>query len=202
MNDNIWIISDTHFYHDNIIKYCGRPHNHNDLMWEGLRAVGPGDTLIHGGDVVFTKRQTATACREVFEKLPGVEKILVKGNHDKSKITKQNWSGVAGSLTFDYNGIKFHIQHFSFKKAENIGPGIKRFVRFFMSDWCNLGLTLPEADICIHGHIHNLGRRYLWTGKQLIVNACVEHWDYKPIHIETLVNEYKNRIGSISDIRS
>ena len=188
-----WIISDTHFYHNNIIKYCGRPHNHNELMWEGLRTVGSKDTLIHGGDVCFFTSKTKSQARKVFDMLPGKEKVLIIGNHDRSDVKKLEWDEVVKEKQFIYHGLAIHIQHFSFKKADNIGPGVRRFARFFLSDWCNVNLTLPKADICIHGHIHNLGRRYLWVEqtKQLVVNMCVEHWDYKPIDLDIIIQEYR-----------
>lgn len=191
-----WLISDTHFGHHNIIKYCGRPINNNAIMWSNLfRSVGPEDTLIHGGDVCFATQKTASIAKEVFDWIPGKRKILIIGNHDRKVVRKQNWDEVHETYQFVYSGLKFHIQHFSFKTAENIGPGLVRFFRFFASNWCNQGLELPCADICIHGHIHNLGQRYIWVEetKQLVVNMCVEQWDYRPVCIDELVEEYNAR---------
>ncbi len=47
-----WIISDTHFGHKNIIKYCDRPLNHNELMieqWGDL--IKWQDNVLHLGDL-------------------------------------------------------------------------------------------------------------------------------------------------------
>ena len=53
-NNNIYLISDTHFNHKNIAKYCNRPENFNELIWENLGKLKKGDLLIHlGGDICF-----------------------------------------------------------------------------------------------------------------------------------------------------
>ena len=54
----IWITSDTHFGHINIIKYCNRPYADVTEMNNALIAninsqVAPEDTLIHAGDFCF-----------------------------------------------------------------------------------------------------------------------------------------------------
>lgn len=75
----VWFTADTHFGHENIIKYCNRPfdsaeqmgnyyrHNHNSL-------VDNEDIVIFLGDVFFKDR-------EIFNTLSGI-KFVVKGNHD------------------------------------------------------------------------------------------------------------------------
>jgi calcineurin-like phosphoesterase family protein len=34
----IWVISDTHFNHTNIIQYCGRPFGNSHMMDEYMKA--------------------------------------------------------------------------------------------------------------------------------------------------------------------
>jgi calcineurin-like phosphoesterase family protein len=46
-----WIISDTHFLHENIGRYCSRPDNWQELItknWNDL--VSPDETILHLGD--------------------------------------------------------------------------------------------------------------------------------------------------------
>lgn len=53
---NIWLSSDLHLFHDNIIKYCNRPYEDADKMnddivkrWNSL--VGKDDVCVVVGDV-------------------------------------------------------------------------------------------------------------------------------------------------------
>ena len=49
-----YVISDTHFLHDNTIKYCNRPEDYNERIIENWRkVVSDEDTVIHLGDVRF-----------------------------------------------------------------------------------------------------------------------------------------------------
>ena len=76
----VWVTSDTHFLHENIIKYCDRPFKDKEEMTEALittwnEQVGDDDLVIHLGDVTFSKDY------DVLSLLNG-KKILVLGNHD------------------------------------------------------------------------------------------------------------------------
>jgi calcineurin-like phosphoesterase family protein len=90
----VWFTSDTHFNHQAIIDYCGRPFRtpdgHLDVqkMNEALVAnwnatVGPNDTVYHLGDFAFGP--TPLAARWAA-RLNG-HKVLVKGNHDRLTVT-------------------------------------------------------------------------------------------------------------------
>ncbi len=49
-----WIVSDTHFFHINIGKYCNRPENWQDMIIENWnRLVSPDDDVLHLGDYCF-----------------------------------------------------------------------------------------------------------------------------------------------------
>jgi calcineurin-like phosphoesterase family protein len=82
----VFVIADTHFFHDNIIKYCGRPFRGGEEMNEFLldewnRVVSPEDLVIHCGDVALGQTELII---ELCNKLNGT-KILVEGNHDRRK---------------------------------------------------------------------------------------------------------------------
>lgn len=129
MKQRIFLISDTHFNHKNIIKYCGRPFDTTEEMNEFLIAkwnskVHEEDLVIHLGD--FGKGSDLDIS-ELRRKLNG-NIILIKGNHDY-KLTK--YSGliiIEGSLIID-NLILTH--------------------RPIPTD------EIPEGFINIHGHIHD-----------------------------------------------
>src|SRR4051812_20693645 len=53
-----WVISDTHWFHNNIVKYCDRDMAHNEIMlrrWN--ETVNPGDPVLHLGDLFMSKRE-------------------------------------------------------------------------------------------------------------------------------------------------
>ena len=75
-----WIISDTHFFHENIGKYCSRPDNWQELIvknWNDL--VSPDETVLHLGDFALGNKTN-------FDLLTGMLKgrlFLIQGNHDR-----------------------------------------------------------------------------------------------------------------------
>lgn len=82
---NIWVISDTHFEHDNIKKLCHRPEDYNEQIINDWKAkVKPDDVVLHLGDVAWPRGWG------YIKDLPG-KKILVRGNHDgKSMFNLMN----------------------------------------------------------------------------------------------------------------
>jgi calcineurin-like phosphoesterase family protein len=189
----IYFFSDSHFYHHNIIKYCGRPTNCDDIMWEKLKTIGPEDTLIHLGDVCFSKDRKET--EELFQRLPGKTKILIKGNHDKKRpILKCPWDLVTETYEFEHSGLRFYLQHRPFVDFRTaIEKWLPPVLFYPLEERLRKNITLPKADVCIHGHLHEKGQRYGWLNNVLIVNGCVEHWSYRPFSLEEVVVEYHAR---------
>ena len=83
----IYFISDTHFYHSNIIKYCDRPFKDTNEMNETIinnwnSIVKNNDTIYHLGDFCLS---TNDEIKSIFNKLNG-NKILIRGNHDRKSV--------------------------------------------------------------------------------------------------------------------
>ena len=83
--ERVWITSDLHFMHTNIIGYCDRPFFNVDSMTDALMAtlqkVPKDELIIFGGDMAMGNYQKTV---ELIRLLPG-RKILVAGNHDLTR---------------------------------------------------------------------------------------------------------------------
>jgi calcineurin-like phosphoesterase family protein len=78
---NIWIISDTHFNHKNILKYENRPVDFNEVIINNWNSrVASEDIVIHLGDVIFGYDKE-TNLPPILNRLNG-KKVLARGNHD------------------------------------------------------------------------------------------------------------------------
>lgn len=124
----IYLITDTHLGHHNMLKSCGRPEGFTNLILDNCRKmVKRDDLLIHLGDVTWNEAELMR-----FMKLPG-RKILVRGNHDKKSTPYYMEAGfelVVDSMTMALQGIRILFSH-----APQYGN---------------------TADINIHGHQHDL----------------------------------------------
>lgn len=81
-----WLTSDLHLFHDNIIVYCGRPHQTSDEMndfiveaWNSV--VAPDDRVIVVGDLSAGLRGRYNDLANIIGRLRG-RKTLIRGNHD------------------------------------------------------------------------------------------------------------------------
>lgn len=101
-NPKVWVISDTHFGHTNIIQFEKekRPYSsieeHDlDLLKRWNDVVHPRDTVWHLGDVYFGDGW------KVLSQLNGYKK-LVLGNHDagKEEVLMQHFGKIYGITSF------------------------------------------------------------------------------------------------------
>ena len=84
----IYFISDTHFNHNNIIKYCNRPFKSINEMNQTIinnwnKTVKADDEIYHLGDLVLGKKE------EMYNTVSNLngKKYLIRGNHDKLSIS-------------------------------------------------------------------------------------------------------------------
>lgn len=151
-----FIISDTHFGHKNIIKYCNRPFENVEEMDKQLiknwnEVVSKDDTVIHLGDVFLCGKEKA---KTTMSQLNG-KKILIKGNHD-------HWSDeFYKSIGFDYVS-KYPIVWNNFYILSH-AP-------------LQMGQNLPYLNL--YGHVHN---DPIYQNTENSKCVCVERTDYTPM---------------------
>lgn len=100
----IFFTSDTHFGHENIIKYCKRPFGNVEEMDAALisnwnEVVGPDDAVFHLGDFTMGRFTYAKSC---FSQLNGHIYILKNvWHHDRYWLNGPIWTlstGTEGSV--------------------------------------------------------------------------------------------------------
>lgn len=154
MSNNIFIISDTHFGHESIIKFCDRPFatvkEMNEAMVDNWNKVIEKDDLVyHLGDVYFGYPELAGY---YLAALKG-RKRLVLGNHDHPNDP---------ILTKHFEKIEMWYRK---------GNTIMTHVPMHEETW----EIKDQKRLNLHGHTHLLKM----TSPQFI-NVSVEHIAYTP----------------------
>ena len=163
---NIFTISDTHFFHTNIIKYCNRPftaEEQDEAMikrWNSV--VREGDVVIHVGD--FALHKDSEKVHNIIHELNG-SKILVKGNHDRKS---NHW--------YMTNGFSFVCDSFVLDNIIYTHRPVDK-----IENW----------KFNIFGHIHDKVLPKYENSKYICVS--VEKINYTPILIETLIKKRDNK---------
>ncbi len=162
-NDSTWIITDTHFFHANIGRYCSRPDGWQDLIIENWnRFIQPGDTVFHLGDLVLGKKEDA----EALIPLLNGKLYLMRGNHDRRGMAF--YEGLGISLVKD----PYQLEH---------ATGLQLIFSHRPI------VPLPPGVLNIHGHIHNnpapeLGNRH--------INLSIEVRQYRPWRLNDVLQPY------------
>ena len=96
----IYIVSDTHFFHRNIIEYCDRPYDNIEIMNEDIvnkwnSIVKEDDIVFHLGDVGFG---LVEQLQPIVHRLNG-HKILLRGNHDMNRGTI-SWTNIGFEFVY------------------------------------------------------------------------------------------------------
>lgn len=168
----IFVISDTHFSHGNIIKFCNRPfsdiYDMNETLLKNWNAVVSNqDKVYHLGDV-YMNDTSKEYMNDFLGRLNG-KKRLILGNHDSGKdpLLQKHFQKIDVWRMFtEYNILLTHVP---------VHPSTLKEGRF-------TGQGKKQAKmINVHGHIH--------TNKSPIGPykcVCVEQVDYMPIEITKL----------------
>lgn len=187
------VVSDTHFGHHNIIKYCDRPFyttkQMDQVMFRNMLDFElNGYLLIHLGDVSFNLRKIVEELG--WLRYPVLHTVVI-GNHDaypkQSVDYRQCFGAVIGESRKTWHDNKFILDY--------------RGLRLLMSH--EPQTDLMGCDYNLHGHVHNNEVRrfalqnpdradkedHSWTLKSpKHINCCVEVHNYSPVDINVLLN--------------
>ncbi len=170
---DIFVISDTHFSHENILNFLrdnGEKVRPGFSCFEEMdeyivnkwnSVVKPHDKVYHLGDVVMKKRYI-----DVVKRLNG-KKRLIMGNHDIFGFHAMRILPKEGVMM---THIPLHLN------------------------------SIKRGFINLHGHIHE---RIIGQDTQMVLghisdqhpfyyNACVEHHDYTPVAMDIISAKIKN----------
>lgn len=162
MNNKIFFIADTHFGHENIIKYENRPFQSvedmdNSLISNWNSVVSNQDQVFLLGDFsMYNKDKSVNICRQL-----NGNKILIKGNHDKK----------SNQFYFDC-GFKTVIEY----------PIVFQNFWILSHEPMYVNSNMPYANI--FGHIHNNPMFKSFTNQTYCVS--VERIEYTPIDFDKI----------------
>lgn len=165
----IFVISDPHFNHSNIIPYTNRPFSSVKEMDEAIianwnKTVGPDDTVFCLGDFCFgTKDNIPYYTRQLNGR-----KILIRGNHDRTKslYIEAGFQDVMGEYVL-------HPHH----------SGFNRIILFTHKP--RIGMDKFTANI--HGHIHDQLLDPAIFELENYFNVSVENINYTPIELQEII---------------
>lgn len=165
----VWVWSDQHFFHKNIIAFSERPYESVDQMNEHMLAnyneyVGENDICIWGGDVGFGGNG---AINELLEQCNGY-KILIVGNHDfkKKNVRLLNFDETHLIYTVDYPDVSMVFTHYPM-------------------------FNVPWPWVNVHGHLHAFPNPH--SGHGLHINMNCEVQGYKPRLLDDIAKHAKMR---------
>lgn len=166
-----FVVSDTHFFHSNIIKYCSRPFLTIEEMNESLilnwnTKVRRNDEVYHLGDFSFDNVSKEKS-ESILSRLNGI-KILIEGNHDNREIKKsKHWNQVKESLSLSCEEKVFLLSHFPKSSWKRLAKGVYH----------------------LHGHVHCNQYTYFPHYKQRRLDVGVDFWNYHPVSLQDCLDK-------------
>lgn len=186
--NRMWLTSDSHWSHSNILKYCVRPWDTVEEMNQALidnwnSVVGPDDHVYHLGDFCFGNVEKWNAILE-----PGVLNghiHLILGNHDPTRLYRNGVNiGRFSEITYQkllfVDGWTVYLNHFPFLDFSN---------------------NLDYKVISLNGHVHYNGLTNGTLNDEKIkmfqpnqYDVGVDNNNYTPISWEQVIEKIKYQI--------
>lgn len=174
----IYFISDTHFNHANIIKYCNRPFKTIQEMNEAIiknwnSIVTSTDIIYHLGDLALGRKEQI---ENIINKLNG-KKYIVRGNHDRL-------------------GVKTY-EELGFNVLKNAPIELEEY-KILLSHIPVPDKQIPKGFINLHGHMHDK-KLYECIEKydsklysiEKHINISCDVTDFRPISLQEIKSYIK-----------
>ena len=196
-NSEIFFISDSHFDHGNIIRYCNRPFWKSSITEDGVpisiadtelmnetmlknwnAKIKPHDIVYFLGDFGFAHQ---TKLKEILEQLNG-SIHLIKGNHDKPL------NGLYKYFTTVNDLLTISVQD------EDAHGGIQfiQMCHYPMLSWDRMYYN----SWMLHGHTHG---NLKYDKKFRRVDVGVDNWNFTPVSYSEIKEFLKqNYVGADS----
>ena len=162
----IFVISDTHFGHKNIIKFERTQfktiEEHDETIirnWNRI-VTSDDDIVFHLGDVGLTK---GDYLKSVISRLRG-HKILIMGNHDRKNTSRQFFLDAGFEEVYD------KPYFFNSRVLFSHEPAREAFENFFI--------------INVHGHLHGS-----ILALKNFINVSCKYTNFGPINIEKILKK-------------
>lgn len=169
---HIWVTSDTHFNHANIIKYCNRPFSSVEEMNKTLinnwnNVVSDGDIVYHLGDFALGNKLLIP---DFIDRLNG-SIYFIMGNHDNFNIM--------------YDCTKLgKLKIVTWEEVIKVG---KRTV--IMNHFPFSSLPDPTSQVIqLHGHVHSTINNP-WLGLPNQYDVGVDNNNYTPINLYNIIQK-------------
>lgn len=188
----IWLTSDTHFSHRNIIKYCDRPFTSVEEMDKAMTdnwnsVVSKEDTVYHLGDFALPDRRIYTTQNDQDQRVENIIQslngniIIVFGSHDKQAFNNRH--------TFSYYYFKNTIVDLNINGVNVIMGHCP------MLSW----EKRTHGSIHFFGHVHS-GPRAPFLCQQNSYDCGVDNNEFKPILFEEAVQKAMSLDGKLTCI--
>lgn len=189
MSHQTFLISDTHFGHEGMIKFLRndgtklRPFNtieeHDETLIDNWnKVVRPVDRVYHCGDAVINRRYL-----HIFNRLSGRKK-LIRGNHDLFKLADyipyfEDVYGVYVLKDMILSHIPLHPDCVTERFKTNVHGHLHAY-------------EVMKTDIDYYERMCIDGKTTVAPDPRYI-SVCCEHINYTPINIEALREKIKQR---------
>lgn len=180
----IWLTSDNHFGHFNVIKYCNRPFRTeeeiekdlvleasvikmNEAMVEGWNSVvKPGDRVLHLGDFAMAARNV-----ELFLPRLNGNIELYLGNHDFPHPAHQKGRREETRAKWVENYVRFGFKSVQLEGMLEV-PGVANFRLFHLP-------YSDTSDTHQDGRPRHFKERLADDGTPLLCGHVHQHWLFK-----------------------